>query len=229
MLPPPTTMATSVPSSARASVSSRAMRSTTSPSIVSSDAVLAKASPDSFSTTRRHGVPAFPSGELKDTLRSPLPADDDLGEPHDLAAAQHLLDALLVVLGERLLEQDALLVPAVQHAVDDLRQRRLRLAGVAGLRLECRALGLDLPRRNVLPAQVLRAPEGDVYGDVVRHLLRRVAQLDQHAVDATVVLHVQVGVDDVPGPGLVADHLTELDVLLQGDLEVVDGVGSALC
>src|SRR3954452_6848288 len=98
MLPPPTTIATSVPSSARASASSMAIRSTMPPSIVSSDAVLAKASPDSFSTPRRQGAPSFPSGpsgELNDTVRSPLRADDDLGEPHDLAAAQHLLHGLL--------------------------------------------------------------------------------------------------------------------------------------
>src|SRR5437763_158415 len=113
MLPPPTTTATSVPSSAFASASSRAMRSTTGPSMVSSDAVLAKASPDSFSTTRRH-------------------------------------------------------------------------------------------------------------------LVRRPAQFDQHAVDAAVVLHVEVRVDHVARTRLVADHLTELDVLLEGDLQVVDRIGALL-
>ena len=50
-----------------------------------------------------------------------------------------------------------------------------------------------------------------------------VRQLDDDAVDAAVVLHVQVRVEDVAGRGLETDDLSELDVLLEGDVEVLDG------
>src|SRR3954447_1954948 len=155
-------------------------------------------------------------------------ADDDLGEADDLGVAEHLLDALLVVLGVALLEQHALLVPAVQLAVDDLRQRLLRLAGVAGLRLEDLALGRHLLGRRLVAGQVLGLAEGDVYGDVVGQLLRSTFQLDDDTVDAAVALDVEVGIDDMAGRRLEADDAAELDVLLEGDLEVVDGVGPVL-
>ena len=53
MFPPPITTASSTSSSLRALATSVAMRSTAAPSMVSSDAALARASPDSLSTTRR--------------------------------------------------------------------------------------------------------------------------------------------------------------------------------
>src|SRR3954468_7053842 len=160
MFPPPTTTATSVPSSWRASASSMAMRSTTELSMVSSDAALANASPESLRTTLLHGFavvviarrgpnpgssPAPRPREGCADWRRVLPApycaprsapDDHLCEAHDLGAAEDLLHRLLVVLGEGLLEQHPLLVPAVEHALDDLGQGRLGLARVAGLVLE---------------------------------------------------------------------------------------------
>src|SRR5437867_5321353 len=45
----------------------------------------------------------------------------------DARLVQHLLDGLLVVLGERLLQQDVLLEEAVDAAFDDLGQGGLRL------------------------------------------------------------------------------------------------------
>src|SRR3954447_5573082 len=185
MLPPPTTTAISTSSSWCASASSMAMRSTMALSMVSSEAELANASPDSFRTTLRQRSVVTSS------------ADDDLGEAHDVGLAEHLPHALLVVLGEGLLEQHPLLEPAVQHAVDDLGQGRLGLAGVARLGLEGRPLGLDLVGGHVLAPQVLRLAEGDVHGDVVGELLGATVQLHEHPVDTPVVLHVQVGVDDV--------------------------------
>src|SRR5205823_1960344 len=149
MLQPPTTMAISVSSSRRASASSIAIRSTIAPSMVSSLAELANASPETFRTTRFHGcvggVVTPPS--CAEMYRNPLNsrvsvhpgtglgsrADTDLSEADDLGVAEHLLDALLVVLGVALLEQHALLVPAVELALDDLRKRLVGLARVAGL------------------------------------------------------------------------------------------------
>src|SRR5947209_18163314 len=98
-------------------------------------------------------------------------ADDDLGEADDLGVAQHLLDALLVVLGVALLEQHALLVPAVELALHDLRQCLLGLTRVAGLGLEDLALGRHLVGRRLVALQVLRLAERDVDGDVVSQLL----------------------------------------------------------
>src|SRR6202166_2241174 len=54
MLPPPTTMAISTPRSARALVTSLAMRCTTSESIPKLIDLSANASPESLSTTRRY-------------------------------------------------------------------------------------------------------------------------------------------------------------------------------
>src|SRR4051794_37504746 len=111
MLPPPTTMATSVSSSRRASASSMAMRSTISPSMVSSLAELANASPETFRTTRFHGCVGGaliylyarrsiqPAGILpfgsnrRGPPASPRSRSDyHLGEADDLGVAQHLLD-----------------------------------------------------------------------------------------------------------------------------------------
>ena len=47
-------------------------------------------------------------------------------------------------------------------------------------------------------------------GDAALHL-------DEDAVDAPAVLHVQVGVEDVAGWRLEPDDLAELDVLLEGE------------
>src|SRR4051812_28929246 len=101
MLPPPTTTAISMPSSPRAAASSSAIRSTTPPSIVSSDALLANASPDSLRTTRRHGplssAPAM-------AVRAPALAlaDLDPGEPGDGGVLQELRDRRLRLLHEAL-------------------------------------------------------------------------------------------------------------------------------
>src|SRR3954454_14191763 len=201
MLPPPTTTATSVPNSCRASDTSMAMRSTMELSIVSTDEALANASPESLRTTRRHGC----VGSVRSAPH------DHLCEADDAGVAEHLLHRLLVVLGEGLLEQDPLLVPAVEHAVDDLGKGGLGLARVAGLGLERGPLGLDLIGGHIVPAEVLGLAEGDVDGDVVGQLLIAALHLDEHAVDATVVLDVEVGVDDVAGGILEAHDLAEVD------------------
>ena len=69
--------------------------------------------------------------------------------------------------------------------------------------------------------------EGDVNGDVVRQLVAATGHLDQHAVDAAATLHVLVVADHVAAGGLEPDHLAELDLLLEQDLELLE-LGGAL-
>src|SRR5687767_13203562 len=88
MLPAPTTTAISTPRSRRASAISPAMRSTTPPSMVSSEADEANASPESFRTTRRRRGAS---------LMRRSTAHDDLGELGDVGAAEALLHRLLLV------------------------------------------------------------------------------------------------------------------------------------
>ena len=88
--------------------------------MVSSEADEASASPDIFRTMRR---------------RSPTVAsvaDDDLGELRDRGRSEQLGDGLLLVLDVGLVEQDPLLVPAVEAPLADLGQRGIWLAFVAG-------------------------------------------------------------------------------------------------
>src|ERR1700675_1162476 len=152
MLPPPTTIAISTPRSARALVTSSAMRWTTTASIPNPIVWSAKASPESFSTTRgfplgcignssRAGSYGSAVGGLADGL---FLSDLDPCEPADVRLRAERLhdrvDRLLVVLDERLLEKDDSLVEAVQLALVDLRPGRLGLALFAGLGFEDVAL-----------------------------------------------------------------------------------------
>ena len=47
--------------------------------------------------------------------------------------------------------------------------------------------------------------------------------LDHNGIHASAVLDVEVGVEHVAGVGDQADHCADLDVLFEGDLQVVDG------
>ena len=104
--------------------------------MVSSERRAASASPDSFRTTRCHRAGSHNTVErhLGHQCRRDVAqrADDDLGEAEHLCAAEQLRDGLLLVPDEGLLEQDALLVPALQAALDDLVQRGAR--GLPSLR-----------------------------------------------------------------------------------------------
>src|SRR5664279_1487828 len=159
MLPPPTTIAISTPSSTRASATSSAIRWTTAASMPNEMLVSAKASPESFSTTRRNrlsviGTPGFASGP---TL---FLAHLDAGEPADLGLWSELLDELahgeLRVPHEALLEEDVVLVEAVQPALHDLADRGFGLALVARQLGEHLALLLDRVGRDVFTADVAR-------------------------------------------------------------------------
>jgi hypothetical protein len=85
-----------------------------------------------------------------------------LSKTEQLRTAEELPDRVLLVPDERLLEQDALFVPALEPAFDDLVQRGRRLALVARDRRRSLADVLDLLGRDVLTPQVLRTGEGNV-------------------------------------------------------------------
>src|SRR5438045_3341194 len=138
MLPPPTTIAISTPRSARALVTSPAMRCTTSESIPKPTERSANASPESLSTTRRYllsGISislafagAWPGSFVVSRLRGrskwSVLTDLDAGETADGGiGAQGLherADRLLLVLDERLLDQRDRLEEAVELPLDDL-------------------------------------------------------------------------------------------------------------
>src|SRR6476660_1058443 len=146
MLPPPTTIAISTLSSTRASATSSAMRWTTAASIPNEMLVSAKASPESFSTTRRNWlwVIGTPASVSRSTL---FLAYFDAGEPanHRVGAepVQEGADRDLGITYETLLEQHVVLVEALDPALDDLLDRVLGLALVAGQLGEQLALLLD--------------------------------------------------------------------------------------
>src|ERR1017187_1946206 len=117
-------------------------------------AVSANASPESFSTTRRYwlaatrlplsldaGLGYLTPGPLRSVL---VLADLDAREPADggvrSKAREELTDGSFRLLYEGLLEQDDVLEEAVQAALDDLGERLLRLAFVAGELFEHRPL-----------------------------------------------------------------------------------------
>src|SRR5215217_2400988 len=173
MLPPPTTMAISVPRSRWTSATSAAIRATVSPWIPKPVAGSANASPDSLRTTRLQ-FPRIPA----------LPADHDLGETGERGVAQKLGDADLVVLDEVLLQEDVLLEEAPQPTLDDLGQGRLGLALVAADRLEDLALLLDPLGRDLGGGEELRLREGDVQAQLVGQGVVAPLNLHHHAVDA---------------------------------------------
>src|SRR5205085_1699977 len=131
-------------------------------------------------------------------------------------AAEDLLHGLLVVLGVGLLHQHATgdaLVPAVELALDDLGQRLFGLALVASFGFEALALTVDVGLRYLFAVEEAGLAEGDMDGDVVGQLRAAALELDQDSVDAASVLDMQIGVENLVGPGLEAHDATELDVL----------------
>src|SRR6476659_4073982 len=125
MLPPPTTIAISTLSSARAFVTSAAMRCTTSESMPKLSFWSANASPESLSTTRRYLLSDI-SRSSRSGVRSLL-ADLDAREATDRGIAaqpgHERPHGRLLVLHERLIDERTArvgLVEAVELALDDL-------------------------------------------------------------------------------------------------------------
>src|SRR5471030_2063168 len=108
MLPPPTTIAISTPRSARALVTSAAMRCTTSESMPKLIDLSANASPESLSTTRRYLLSDISNSPLASADGSLL-ADLDPSEAAHCGVAPELgdkrPDGRLLVLHGRLLEE----------------------------------------------------------------------------------------------------------------------------
>src|SRR5262245_12957794 len=219
-LPPPTTMARSTSNPRRASTTEDATWSRTADDRPNPPCS-ANASPDSFNTTRRHFDGAGPAPSCEALLTRAL-ADLDLGVADDRGTVEQLADRHLVVLGVGLLEEADLLEVAVEPALHDLRERLLRLALVPRDGLERGPLLLHLVGRHLVPAQVAGAGEGHVDGDVVGQLRRAAGDLDEHGVHAAPALDVEVGVERVGRIGLHPHDLAELDVLLQGEAQVLD-------
>src|SRR4051794_37722418 len=150
MLPPPTTIAISTLSSARAFVTSAAMRCTTSESMPKLSDWSANASPESLSTTRRYLLSDI-SSSSRGRAGVSLLADLDAREAPDRGIAaqsgNERPNGRLLVLDERLLDERSTrvgLVEAVELAVDDLGPGLLGLALLARLRLVDLALALDV-------------------------------------------------------------------------------------
>src|SRR6266508_6274360 len=230
MLPPPTTMAISTPSSACEAATSSAMRWTMWASMPKPVDVSAKTSPESFSTTRSYR-------DASPTRLLLLFADLDPDEPSDgcllAELAQQLADRRLRLADERLLDENVRLVEAVQAAFDDLGDGLLGLPFVAGELLEhgsrlVHHVGGDIVARDVL-GRCRRDMERDVVRDLPGLRVGRVdpADLDEHADVPAIALHVLVAVDDAVS-ALVAGDPTELDVLADLGAELLDGLADRL-
>src|SRR5579872_83686 len=230
MLPPPTTTAISTPNSSQAAAISRASLATVAASMVSSEAALASASPESLSTT-------LCQRGFSDSVMVPTPlpssapgsgADDHLGEAREFRAAEQVGDGALLVADVGLLEQHLLLEPPVQPPLDDLRERRLGFLLVPCDRLGDLALRLDPVLGHVGPDQVLRPGERDVDGDVVGELLAAALQLHEHGVHTAAVLDVEVAAEDRTRAGDETLGRADGDVLLEEGREPLDPLALSL-
>src|SRR6478736_6613578 len=237
-LPPPQTMATCTPSATAAAISAATRRTTPASRPIDPPP---NASPDSFSSTRRGSVSVMGylqgvGGVLRGS-RAGGPGPSGPGppgvassgadaEPHEAGhgaadLGEHLGDRLLRVLRERLVQEDDVLEVARQAALDDLRQRGLGLALVAGGLLGDAALVLDRLGRDLVAGQVGRRERGDVRRDVAGHLGALGVGRDEHAdLRGEVLVHlVQVDGDLLAGD---AGHAAHDDLLAEHGGRLVD-------
>src|SRR5215213_4379214 len=125
-----------------------------------------RASPDSFSRMRLNAAKGRARALLAD--REPdEAADADVLAGLGRQLVLQLLDRLALVpvrVDVRLVEEDDLLVPLAQLALDDLRADVLGLVG--GLLLEDLRLALAVLRRDLVLADVARRGGGDVERDL---------------------------------------------------------------
>src|SRR5581483_4529024 len=168
MLPPPITSATSSPSP-RTSTSSRASVSTVWASRPYSDEPM-RASPESFSRTRRNAARCFRCGSAATRSRYGVPRVVAQLDPLLLEEAPdrvgRLVGAVPRLLGEHRLAEELL----VQHALDDLVAHPFRLALHLVRVQEDLALGLDELRGNLVAGPVGRARERQVEREAPRDL-----------------------------------------------------------
>src|SRR6476646_5094648 len=243
MFPAPTTSAISTPRFATP-CTWPAMRSTRSGSVPYSRPPI-RASPDSFSSTRLNAGSSATARTSYALFPDHKPGE--AGDPHVLAGPRRdlgaqFLDRLAVVgVGPNmfLLQQCSLLRPLLKLAVDDLRHDVVRLAFLAGLRLEHPALGLpcllgDLLRRD---DQRRRRSARDVNRDLARELFELVAAGDEVRLALDLHQHahlpgrVDVGRHDALGGGSPASlggrrlplHAKDLDRLVDVALRLPEG------
>src|SRR3954469_23568437 len=137
----------------------------------------ANASPDSFSRTRFQllTVAASPSagGRSGADLEPRKPLERDPG------LVDHLADRLLVVAHVGLVEQHDVLEEPVDPALDDLGQRLLGLALLAGGRLGDAALVLHRLGRDIVAGQKLRPQGRDLHRDATCGLDVVALELDE--------------------------------------------------
>ena len=154
-------------------------------------------------------------------------ADLEAGEPLH-GGAGRVEDGLdrLLRLGDRLLlEQHDLLVEPTEATLDDLRDRLLGLALLAGLLLGDRALGLDDVRGDLVAGEVLGLHRGDLHrGGAGGGLVT--LELDEHADGGRQVGGTLVHVGD--GGALEVGDLAQLDLLADGDGQVLDDLADGL-
>src|SRR5262245_25018703 len=139
-----------------------------------------------------------------------LEADEPVyGHPR---LVENLLDGLLLVGDRRLLQQHEVLEEGVDPALDDLRQRPLGLALLAGGLLGDAPLGLDHVGRNLVAGQVLRPHRGDLHGDATGVVGTRLVVLagpldgDAHLRGQVRALAVQVHGDVAVEDGEPVEH-----------------------
>src|SRR6185312_13148567 len=152
-------------------------------------------------------------------------ADLEPGEVGDLRTSlvQQRLHGALGLAHRRLLEEDDLLEEAVHPAIDDLGQRRLRLA--LGLRdgLGDGPLVRDDLRRHVITRDVLRAHRADLHGSAASSLRRGVAVTFEGHQDTD--LRRQVGGPAVQVSGdlaVIDDDIAQLELLTDDGGERLD-------
>src|SRR5215211_4455259 len=188
MFPAPTTMPIPTPCS-RTAATSAAIRWIVPRSSPYERSPI-RASPESFSSTRRKaGVPTRSGARASSarTLTATSLAErvaDELDHV-DAFALERLADREAGVVDPRLLQEDAARIRGeealVQHALDDL------VAGLLGLALELvgaeqqLALGLDEVGPDVLAANPRRRRGGDVHRQPAGRLLGAATNRDQHA------------------------------------------------
>src|SRR5919201_176793 len=251
MFPPPTTTAICTPRSTT-SASWRATSAVESV-LIPVPAEGANASPESLRMTRWYSVlPAPVSVTLAcapleiavppaSTLRGlPKLVADESADGNPLAdpgahLVEQLPDGLGVILHERLLEEDVVLVERVELPADDPLDHVVGLAGLLGLDPRDVLLLVDDARGHVLPDEPSRCRRaGDVECDVlhqlpelvgVGHEVRLAVHLDE---DPDRVVEVDVAVDPalVGGPAGALGHRGQAPLAeqLRGALDVAVGV-----
>ena len=152
----------------------------------------------------------------------PRTRTDEAGRRRRRPRVEHLRDGLLVVLGERLLEQDVLLEEAVDATLDDLRQGRLGLALLAGGLLGDATLVLDRLGRRPRRGSGRSGERGDVHRDVAARRPRRHRSVATSTPTCGGQVRAGLVQVDATTLALEAGHAADLDLLADGGVGLVE-------